>query len=84
MRESDNTSVLVKIPEQIVPIHLMQPAGESSSPLPNGDGAGDSHGSTTPVLARQDQWYSNEGSALSFFLLSSSFFLFPLCARRPG
>lgn len=62
LRESDNTTVNAKPLDALLPVNLMQPAGESSSPLPNGDGAADSGGDLTPVpRTGQEYWYSNEG-----------------------
>ncbi|KAF3766325.1 hypothetical protein M406DRAFT_330156 [Cryphonectria parasitica EP155] len=65
VRESDNTSVAVK-PGPLTPddpLHLMQGASEPT-PLPNGDGGGDSAAAPTPSRERQEPWYSNEDITL--------------------
>lgn len=69
LRESDNTTVNAKPADDayLSPIHLMQAADESSSPLPDGDaGGGDSRTDLTPVpRAAQEYWYTNEGELCS-------------------
>lgn len=64
LRESDNTTVNAKPPDALAhaSVDLMLPAGESSSPLPNGVGPDGSGGDLTPIpRTGQEHWYSNEG-----------------------
>lgn len=74
VRDSDNTTVNVKPTDNNAPINLMQPADESSSPLPNGDGDGgdDSRGDPTPTprTGQQEYFYTNDGKTRP-----------PFCAR---